>query len=93
VQAVYSTLQKESVMEVVTEGKTYLSPEYKLLAFFEKSRNRWKNKALQRKQQIRQLEKRVAALETSRRNWKEKAQAQRPKVVLNDDQNKKGTRA
>ena len=55
-------------MEVVTEGKTYLSPEYKLLAFFEESRDRWKSKALQRKQHIRRLEKRVASLEASRRN-------------------------
>jgi hypothetical protein len=72
-------------MEVVTEGKTYLSPEYKLLAFFEESRDRWKSKALQRKQHIRRLEKRVAALEASRRMWKEKAQAQRSSVDLHDD--------
>jgi hypothetical protein len=75
-------------MEVVTEGKTYLSPEYKLLAFFEESRNRWKRKALQRKQDIRRLEKRVASLEASRRMWKEKAQAQRSNVDLYDDDRK-----
>jgi uncharacterized protein YdaU (DUF1376 family) len=80
-------------MEVVTEDKAYLSPEYKLLAFFEKSRNRWKNKALQRKQHIRRLEKRVAALEASRGKWKEKAQAQHPSVVLNDDRKEKRNRA
>jgi hypothetical protein len=76
-------------MEVVAEGKVYSSPEYKLLAFFEASRNRWKNKALQRKQHIRRLEKRVAALETSRRMWKEKAQAQRSSVDLHDDRKEK----
>jgi hypothetical protein len=76
-------------MEVVAEGKVYLSPGYKLLAFFEASRNRWKNKALERKQRIRRLEKRVAALEASRQMWKEKAQAQRSSVDLHDDRRKK----
>jgi hypothetical protein len=80
------------MMEGVMEDKTYLSPEYKLLEFFEKSRDRWKNKALERKQHIRRLEKRVAALETSRRKWKEKAQTQRPCVVVNDDWKEKRTR-
>ncbi len=79
-------------MEVVTEDRTYRSPEYKLLAFFEKSRDRWKSKALTRKQHIRQLQKRVAALEASRRKWKEKAQTQRLGVVLHDDRKEKRTR-
>jgi hypothetical protein len=92
VKAVFFRLQKELVMEGVTEDKTYLSPEYKLREFFEKSRDRWKSKALKRKQHIRRLEKRVAALETSRRKWKEKAQTQRPRVVVNDDCKEKRTR-
>ena len=79
-------------MEVVTEDKTYLSPEYKLLAFFEKSRDRWKSKALERKQHIRRLEKRVLALEASRRKWRTQAQTQRSSVVLNDDRKEKRTR-
>jgi hypothetical protein len=79
-------------MEVVTEGKAYLSPEYKLRAFFEKSRNGWKDKALQRKQDVRRLEKRVAALQASRQKWKEKAQAQRSNRVLHDERKEKTTR-
>jgi hypothetical protein len=79
-------------MAVVTEDRTYLSPEYKLLAFFEESRDRWKSKALQRKQHIRRLEKRVAALEASRRKWREKAKAQCPGVVSSDDRKEKRTR-
>ena len=78
-------------MEAVTEDKGYLSPAYKLLAFFEKSRDRWKTKALERKQHIRRLEKRVAELETSRRKWKEKAQAQRSSPVVHDEPNQKRT--
>ena len=64
-------------MEAVKEDNAYSSPAYKLLAFFEESRDRWKTKALDRKQHIRRLEKRVAELEASRRNWKAKAQTQR----------------
>ena len=76
-------------MEAITEDKGYLSPDYKLLAFFEKSRDRWKTKALDREQCIRRLEKRVAELKTSRRNWKAKAQTQRASPAAHDEQPKK----
>ncbi len=80
-------------MEAVREDNAYSSPAYKLREFFEKSRDRWKTKALERKQHIRRLEKRVAELEASRRNWKEKAQAQaqRGSAVVNDDRKQKET--
>jgi len=78
-------------MEAVTEDSGYSSPAYKLLAFFEESRDRWKAKALDRKQCIRRLEKRVAELEASRRKWKEKAQAQRACPLVHDDQKQKRT--
>lgn len=75
-------------MGAVTEDKAYSSPAYKLLAFFEKSRDRWKAKALDRKQHIRRLEKRIADLEASRRKWKAKAQP--AAAVVHDDQKQKG---
>ncbi len=75
-------------MEAVTEDKAYLSPAYKLRAFFEKSRDRWRAKALDRKQHIRRLEKRIADLEASRRKWKGKAQ--RAAAVVHEDQKQKG---
>ncbi len=78
-------------MEAVTEGNGYSSPTYKLLAFFEKSRNRWKAKALERKQHIRQLEKRVAELQASRRRWKAKAQAQDAPPAVREEQKQKRT--
>lgn len=78
-------------MKTVTEDNGYLSPEYKLLTFFEQSRNRWKTKALERKQRIRQLEKRVAELEASRRKWKEKAQVRRACSIADDDRKQKVT--
>jgi hypothetical protein len=78
-------------MEAVKEDSAYSSPAYKLLEFFEKSRDRWKAKALERKQHVRRLEKRVVELEASRRNWRAKALAQRASAVGNDDRKQKGT--
>ena len=78
-------------MKSVKEDATYSSPTYKLCEFFQKSRDQWKTKALERKQQIRRLEKRIADLEASRRHWKEKAKAQRASAVVNDNRKKKGT--
>jgi hypothetical protein len=75
-------------MEAVREDKVYLSPAYKLRAFFEESRDRWKAKALDREQHIRRLEKRIADLEASRGKWK--AKAQRARAVAHDDQKQKG---
>lgn len=76
-------------MEVVTEDKSYLSPKYKLLAFFENSRDRWKAKALDREQEIRRLEKRIVGLEASRQKWKKKAKAQRVRPAAPDEQQQK----
>jgi hypothetical protein len=76
-------------MEAVTEDHGYSSPTYKLLAFFEKSRDRWKAKALERQQRIRQLEKRLAELQASRRQWKAKAQAQHDPPAVHEEQKQK----
>lgn len=76
-------------MEAVKEDKAYSSPAYKLRVFFEESRNRWKTKALARKQHIRRLEKRIVDLETSRRLWKAKARAQRATPLVEDGQKQK----
>jgi hypothetical protein len=78
-------------MEAVMEDNAYSSPAYKLLAFFEKSRNRWKTKALERKRQIRRLEKRIGELEASRCKWKEKARAARTAAVSHVDRKQKRT--
>lgn len=76
-------------MEAVTKDHGYSSPKYKLLAFFEKSRDRWKAKALDRQQRIRQLEKRLAELQASRRQWKAKAQAQDASPAVQEEQKQK----
>jgi len=72
-------------MEAVKEDTGYTSPAYKLLAFFEESRDRWKTKALEREKRVRQLEKRVVELKASRRKWKEKAQARPASPIAHDD--------
>ncbi len=62
-------------MGKATVGKTYKSPRYKLLSFFERSRDSWREKAQSRHLSLRQLVKRMAGLEESRRKWREKAKA------------------
>jgi hypothetical protein len=54
-------------------SKSYKSPDYKLLPFFENSRNNWKAKAQLRQRRLRLQQNRISALETSRRKWKERA--------------------
>jgi len=78
-------------MEAVMEDHAYSSPAHKLRAFFEKSRNGWKAKALQRKQHIRRLEKRIAELEASRRKWRAKAQSQHTRPAVQERQKQKRT--
>jgi chromosome segregation ATPase len=59
---------------MVGEVKQYRSPTRKLVTFFEKSRDQWKQKCLQAKRRVKLLHTRVADLEVSRRRWKERAQ-------------------
>jgi hypothetical protein len=68
-------------MELATEAKTYRSPAYKLIAFFVKSRDQWKEKCRDGKSRIKRLQNRVEGLKVGRRKWKEKAQAARARVV------------
>lgn len=69
-------------MELTAKAETYKSPNYKLLSFFHRSRNGWKNKAEDRNLRIKRLKKRVAALEESRRKWKEKARAYKSRIAV-----------
>ena len=78
-------------MKAVKEDNAYSSPAYKLRAFLEKSRDRWKAKALERKRHIRRLENRIVELEASRHKWKAKAQAQRARPLVADGQKQKRT--
>jgi uncharacterized protein YdaU (DUF1376 family) len=68
-------------MGLAASGKTFKSPDYKLLPFFHRSRDGWKTKAEERNLRIKRLKNRVAALEESRRKWKEKARAYESRIA------------
>lgn len=53
----------------------YTSPPRKLLRFFLKSRDQWKDKCQRAKATVKRLENRVCFLEKSKEAWKSKAQA------------------
>ena len=50
--------------------KKYKSPKWKLIRFFEESRNKWKIKAKDAKYQIKLLRKRVKYLEQHKKEFK-----------------------
>jgi hypothetical protein len=54
--------------------KTFKSPVYKLVEFFKRSRDGWKEKAAVRAYKIKLLSNRIKFLERSRDTWKEHAQ-------------------
>lgn len=53
----------------------YKSPVKKLVRFFEKSRDKWKQKYMERKNQCRKLSNQVRAVEGSRERWRNQAKA------------------
>lgn len=67
-------------MSVALETKEYLSPRGKLLRFFEKSRDRWKERSLIAKEKIKRLSKGTAALQKSRDQWKSRTKQLRKEV-------------
>jgi hypothetical protein len=62
-------------MEASMEAKTYRSPIKKLLGFFVRSRDGWKQKCQGAKVRIRRLSSRLQKLKVSRNRWKERAVA------------------
>jgi hypothetical protein len=54
--------------------REYLSPDYKLVAFFRESRDGWKEKAQEAKRQVRKLKERLKRVRARRDYWKEVAQ-------------------
>ena len=57
----------------VDETSSYKSPTYKLLAFFEKSRDKWKAKCLEAKRENRSLKYCLTKMTEKRDRWKAKA--------------------
>jgi len=62
------------------EDTTYRSPLRKLQAFFERSRNGWRQKCLRAKASIKRLSNRVRKLEASRNLWKERSKWHREEL-------------
>jgi predicted nucleic acid-binding Zn-ribbon protein len=67
-------------MSKLSEPRLYLSPQGKLVRFFEKSRNGWKQKCQSAKRKAKALSNHVAALKKSRNHWKTLARQQREEV-------------
>jgi len=64
-------------------AKPFKSPKHKLISFFQRSRDKWKERARRYFSQIRAFEVRVRDLEASRDHWRkryftERAGAQAP---------------
>jgi predicted nucleic acid-binding Zn-ribbon protein len=64
-----------------TETKQYRSPVRKLMRFFERSRDKWKERCLEAKRRIKLLHTKVADLRASRERWKEEAKQLRVEVA------------
>lgn len=62
------------VKEQPKQDKTYKSPKHKLLKFFEKSRDAWKQKCREAKRTVKRLKDRIRFLEQSKEQWKNRAQ-------------------
>ena len=55
------------------EEKVYTSPRYKLLEFFERSRDGWKRKCQETKTVLKRMKNRACAIQKSRDRWKQLA--------------------
>jgi hypothetical protein len=55
------------------QEKQYKSPLKKLVKFFEKSRDNWKNKYLEKKKELKRATNRIYDLEIRKDEWKERA--------------------
>ena len=56
-------------------GESYKSPRRKLVKFFEKSRDQWKEKCSEAKKKVKQLNNRVRFLENSKEQLKNQKKA------------------
>ena len=62
-------------LRMMVKETNYKSPRHKLTKFFEKSRDRWKEKCLKAKSKAKQLSNRVRFLENSKENLKLKIES------------------
>jgi hypothetical protein len=62
-------------------GLNWKSPLRKLVAFFQRSRNRWKAKYAAKKQQCKLMSNQVRAVEKSRAKWRQAAEQAQQQVL------------
>jgi len=63
-----------------TQPKKFRSPTRVLVAFFQKSRDQWKQKYMSIKQELKRLKVRVYDVTKSREHWKQLAQEHQEQV-------------
>ncbi len=68
--------------------KEYSSPLRKLVVFFERSRDQWKQKCRDAKELVRSLSGRVRSLERSRDQWKQRAKQLQLQLQLTEQKAK-----
>jgi len=62
-------------MDVGMEVKAYRSPQYKLVQFFERSRDNWKRKCQDRIVRMKRLASRLEKMRSGRNRWRQRAQS------------------
>lgn len=62
-------------MDVGMQVREYRSPRYKLVQFFERSRDNWKRKCQDRGVRMKRLASRLEKMRSGRNRWRERAQA------------------
>ena len=55
------------------QEKTYKSPLKKLVRFFEKSRDSWKDKYLEKKRELKRAKNQIYDLKQRKEDWKDRA--------------------
>jgi predicted nucleic acid-binding Zn-ribbon protein len=68
-------------MVVIDKDKTFTSPMPKLVRFFLRSRDAWKEKCQQAKECLKRVKNEVYALRKSRDEWKEHAKQQEQELT------------
>ena len=67
-------------MSMVADEKTYRSPVKKLVRFFSKSRDTWKQRNRESKKRLKSFDTRLRVMRKDRNRWKELAQQQQTEL-------------
>jgi len=71
------------------QEKKYKSPLKKLVKFFEESRDKWKEKYVEKSKELKRVTNRIYDLETRKEHWKKRALEAEQKLKEPDIQVKK----